>query len=149
MALTFYHHQNSPAISWLQTCFGIFNLISALIVSWCLFSQYVTLPFFCGDRLIALLFHYTAIAYYYSSIIKYLQKKRAGTMMDVIEHGGATVGWAHQQGASTSGSMLACLRGRTRTRGDAEALRFGRNNCAVIIQMRSLRPNRVLETTYL
>lgn len=44
---------------------------------------------------------------YYASIIKYLQKKRAGLMMDVIEHRGVAVGWAHQQGASTSGSMLA------------------------------------------
>lgn len=68
-------------------------------------------------------------------------------MMDVTEHEGATVQWACQPGASTSGSTLARSCGRARARGEAEALRFGRN--AVIIQMRSLQPNRVLEATYL
>lgn len=99
---------------------------------------------FCVDRLSALLFHYTAIAYLYSSIIKYLGKKQGGMMMDVTEHEGVMEGWAHQPGASTSGSALARSCGRARARGEVEALQFGRN--AVIIQMRSLQPNRVLET---
>lgn len=67
-------------------------------------------------------------------------------MMDVIEHGGAMVGWAHQQEVVPEGS---CSHGRAGDSGDAEALQFGRNDCAVIIQMRSLQPNRALETTYL
>lgn len=68
-------------------------------------------------------------------------------MMDVTEHEGATERWACQPGAITSGSTLARSCGRARARGEAEALQFGRNT--VIIQMRSLQPSRVLETTYL